>query len=87
MSPRYAPFQSNIIVQLFIRDINKSFPIFLEKILFFFFFKNNNGLLFQDFLELSERLRVLEENEKDRAKSSLVQSTETKQGVNNKVRL
>ena len=39
MSPRYAPFQSNIIVQLFIRDINKSFPIFLEKILFFFFFQ------------------------------------------------
>ena len=75
------------ILLLYMRDINKSFPIFLEKILFFFFFKNNNDLLFQDFLELSERLRSLEEKEKDRAKSSLVQSTETKQGVNNKVRL
>ena len=67
--------------------LTKVFQFFLKKFYFSFFFKNNNGLLFQDFLELSERLRVLEEKEKDRAKSSLVQSTETNQSVNNKVRL
>ena len=38
-------------------------------------------------MELSERLRVLEEKEKERAKSCQVQSKETRQGVDNKVRL
>ena len=66
------------------------------KIIQFFLKKNSfsvsfvqkcNGLHFQDVLELSERLRVLQEKEKDRAKLSQVQSAETKQGVNNKIRL
>ena len=84
---RYATFQSDIAVQLLIRDI-KNYPIFLEKNSFSVsFVQKCNGLHFQDVLELSERLRVLQEKEKDRAKLSQVQSAETKQGVNNKIRL
>ena len=84
---KYATFQSDVAVQFLIRNI-KNYPIFLEKKFFFcFFFQKCNGLLFQDVLELSERLRVLQNKEKDRAKLSQVQSAETKQGVNNKIRL
>ena len=77
------------LVLLFV-TLTKIFQFFLKKLLLSFFKKNGYGLFFQDFLELSGRVRFLEEKEKDRAKSSQVQSKETKQtaqGVNDKVSL
>ena len=70
----------------FIRRVSR-YATFQSYFIVVFFFKNDCGLLFQDFLELSERLRVFEEKEKDRMKCSQVQSKETAQGQNDKVSL